>query len=263
MTTPTPAIDFQHTSIRYPGHTAPLLDSITLALPAGGIHGIIGPNGAGKSTLVKALLGLVPYRGSITALGADTRTLTPRRRARMMAYVPQSWASDIDFTTRRYVELARYARVRRFRPMNLSDAEAIDHALHLTGTAPLAHTPLRELSGGQQQLVNLARAIAQEPQVLVLDEPTSALDISHMHATIKLLRPWIEVGEQPRTVVTVLHDLELAGRYCSTLTLLHEGRVHAHGTPAQVLTTQNLRAAFGVDVDVGVHPGGWPTITVR
>lgn len=265
---PTPAIELKHLSVTYRGNTSNTLENISLTLDSGHIHGIIGPNGSGKSSLLHALLGLVPTTGQCLTQGRDVRTLNARERAAMLGFVPQGLASDISLTGRQFVELGRYAKLRKFQPLTSRDTTAISQALHLTGADAWANKPMHHTSGGQRQLTSMARAIAQDPHILLLDEPTSALDIKHEFALMQLLRPWLttpqEHSETPRTIVVVLHDLELASRFCDTLTLVHAGHIVAHGTPQNVLTPSTLEACFGIAVDITPHPRGeWLCISPR
>ncbi|MCQ9370899.1 ABC transporter ATP-binding protein [Corynebacterium sp. 35RC1] len=232
---------------------AGVLKELTHTFAPGQVHAIVGPNGAGKSTLLKAMLCLHPYRGSMRIDAAEARTLQPRQRARKVAYVPQQLPPGIEFSGRQFVELARYARLRRFGTLTAQDAEVVEQALTRAGALDWAHKPVRHTSGGQQQLTSLARALAQEPQALLLDEPTSALDISHEAKVMRLLRQWVAEDPQ-RLVVAVVHDLSLAARFSDQLVLLAHGGIARSGSPPEVLTTAILSEAFGVQVEVSAHP---------
>ncbi|MFT8395388.1 ABC transporter ATP-binding protein [Propionibacterium sp.] len=231
-----------------------VLHDATLDIDAGLVHGIIGPNGAGKSTLLKACLGLLPSQGRLLVHGHDVRAVTARDRARLMAYLPQQVATTSRLTGRAYVQMGRYARQPRFGGISADDERAVEEALRLTGSAGWADRPVMHASGGERQLIALARAIAQDAAILMLDEPVAALDLGHELAVLRLLRPWIAGSPQSRTAVLVLHDLTLAARFCDRLTLLVDGQVGATGAPDEVLVASNLRDAYGVDVNISTLP---------
>lgn len=225
-----------------------VLDSVNASFAPGLIHGIIGPNGAGKSTLVKAALGLVPSSGDIRIAGERLASLSSKERARLMSYLPQD-TPPVDFTGEQYVQMSRYARLGRFSSPTAEDEEAVDEALRMTGAGAWRDRPMRGTSGGERQLTALARAIAQNPQILIVDEPSSALDMGHEIDVFRLFKPWI--GESSsRTIMAVLHDLDIAARFCDRLTLVDGGRVKASGPPAEILVPDLLNDAYGVTVDV-------------
>lgn len=231
-----------------------VLRGVSLEVAPGHVHGLIGPNGAGKSTLLRAALGLVPTTGIVEVHGHPLQELKPRGRAHLMSYLAQDTTTDTDFTGHAYVQLGRYARTTRFGSMTADDEDAVDEALRLTGAIGWRHRQMRQTSGGERQLTALARAIAQNPSVLMLDEPTSALDMGHSLDILRLLRPWIDVAPEERTVVIVMHDLNLAARFCDVLTLIDDGTIKSHGSPAEVLTRANLRDAYDVDTDISRNP---------
>ena len=230
-----------------------MLTAVSHDFAAGRVYAVVGPNGTGKSTLIKAIASLESYGGSVLIQGKDSRELTPRQRAHLVAYVPQHLPRAVEFTGREFVRLSRYSRARRFAGLTAADEQAVENALELTGASVWADMPVRATSGGQQQLTSLARALAQEPKILLLDEPTSALDITHETSVMRLLSPWV-AADPARCVIVVVHDLTLAARYCDVLLLLHEGGILKQGTPEQVLTAANIKPAFGVDVTVSRHP---------
>jgi ABC-type Mn2+/Zn2+ transport system ATPase subunit len=215
------------------------LESVTLDVPAGAQVAIIGPNGAGKSTLFKALVGLVPLRsGEIVVQGRP-----PADHSASVAYVPQREEVDWRFpvTVQDVVAMGRYGRGSWHSRLSAPDREIVRTSLERLGVAGLAKRPIGELSGGQQQRVFLARALAQEPSILLLDEPFTGVDMATREATFGLL------GELRRQAVTVLvstHDLEMAANRFDQVILLN-GRLVSVGTPGQVFTEKNLQAAFG------------------
>lgn len=217
----------------------PALDSVTLSVPHGSQVAIIGPNGAGKSTLFKALVGLVPLRsGEIFIHGHR-----PSEHRDPIAYVPQREEVDWRFpvAVQDVVAMGRYGRGRWFSRLTAHDRESIKSSLERLGVADLAKRPIGELSGGQQQRVFLARALAQEPHILLLDEPFTGVDFATREATFKLLA---ELRSQSVTVLVSTHDLEMAADRFDQVILL-SGRLVSVGTPRQVFTEKNLQAAFG------------------
>lgn len=224
----------------------PVIAGLDLDVEPGLVHGIIGPNGAGKSTLLKACLGLIPSRGQLLVHGHELVTLSAVQRAWLMSYLPQDLTTTSTLTGEEYVHMGRYARRPRFGQLNTADEEAVNRALDMTGCREWASRPLAQASGGERQLIALARALAQDAAILMLDEPASALDLGHELSVLRLLHPWVAGGDRPRTAVLVLHDLTWAARFCDRLHLLVNGRLIASGKPAEVLTTGTLRAAYGI-----------------
>jgi ABC-type Mn2+/Zn2+ transport system ATPase subunit len=215
------------------------LESVTLDVPAGAQVAIIGPNGAGKSTLFKALVGLVPLRsGDIVVQGRP-----PADHSASIAYVPQREEVDWRFpvTVQDVVAMGRYGRGSWHSRLSAPDREIVRTSLERLGVAGLAKRPIGELSGGQQQRVFLARALAQEPSILLLDEPFTGVDMATREATFALLA---ELRKQAVTVLVSTHDLEMAANRFDQVILLN-GRLVSVGTPGQVFTEKNLQAAFG------------------
>ncbi len=215
------------------------LESVTLDVPAGAQVAIIGPNGAGKSTLFKALVGLVPLRsGEIVVQGRP-----PADHSASIAYVPQREEVDWRFpvTVQDVVAMGRYGRGSWHSKLSASDRETVRSSLERLGVAGLAKRPIGELSGGQQQRVFLARALAQEPSILLLDEPFTGVDMATREATFALLA---DLRKQAVTVLVSTHDLEMAANRFDQVILLN-GRLVSVGTPGQVFTEKNLQAAFG------------------
>jgi iron complex transport system ATP-binding protein len=237
-----------------------ILQGVDLEAAPGMVTGLIGPNGAGKSTLMHAILGLTPLAGGTVRFDdADLLTLPRRIRAQCAAFVEQSAGTDARLSVSDVVMLGRIP----FQPVWQSSPSPQDQALvhaalvevDMAGFAGrLYHT----LSGGEQQRVQLARALAQQPRLLVLDEPTNHLDIHAQLTALHLLRRHARAGA---TVLLALHDLNLAAGFCDFLVVLHGGRQVAAGTPEQVLTPALLRAVYGVDASLLRHPAsGKPMI---
>ena len=230
----------------------PILDGVDLAAPAGQLTGLIGPNGAGKSTLLRAILGLVPATGTVTFDGTDLLAMPRRARARLAAFVEQSSDSDARLSAREVAMLGRipFQSVWQAAPSPEDEAQ-VDAALAAVDMTAFADRLYQTLSGGEQQRVQIARALAQQPRLLLLDEPTSHLDLHAQLATLDLLRRHAQAGA---TVLLALHDLNLAAAFCDSLVVLQGGRPAASGTPDQVLTPALLRTVYGVDATIVRHP---------
>ena len=245
-------------SVQLGGQT--ILDGVDLAAAPGTLTGLIGPNGAGKSTLLRAILGLEPIAsGSATFDGADLLAMSRRNRAQFTAFVEQSASTDARLTAREVVLLGRvpFQTVWQVSP-SPEDTSLADAALAAVDMIAFADRLYHTLSGGEQQRVQLARALAQQPRLLLLDEPTSHLDVHAQLAALSLLRQRAKAG---CTVLLALHDLNLAAGFCDALILLHNAKVVASGAPEQVLTPDLLRSVYGVEVTVLRHPrNGRPLI---
>lgn len=230
-----------------------ILHGIDMAAPVGQVTGLIGLNGAGKSTLLQAILNLVPATGSVSFDGAELPALPRRSRAQFTAFVEQSSDTDARLTAREVVLLGRIPFQSIWQatpsPADLTQAEAALAAVDMTVFADrFYHT----LSGGEQQRIQIARALAQQPRLLLLDEPTSHLDVHAQLAMLDLLRRHARNGA---AVLLALHDLNLAASFCDSLLVLHGGRIAAAGTPGEVLTPPLLRQVYGVDATILRHPG--------
>jgi iron complex transport system ATP-binding protein len=227
----------------------PILAAASFTAPTGAVTGIIGPNGAGKSTLITAILGLRPLSiGSIAFDGADLPAMPAADRARFCAYVEQSAETPERLTVRDVVALGRVPFQSAWQSAASDEDEAITAAaiaeLDLGSfVTRLYHT----LSGGEQQRVQIARALTQQPRLLLLDEPTSHLDIQAQLLTLDLLTRRARGG---CTVVLAMHDLNLAARYCDHLVVLKAGRCVAEGAPADVLTPERLLDVYGVHASI-------------
>jgi ABC-type cobalamin/Fe3+-siderophores transport systems, ATPase components len=221
-----------------------ILDGVGLKAPPGRMLGLVGPNGAGKTTLLRTIAGLHrPAGGRVLLGGRPVHGLRPRELARRIAYVPQDTTPAFPFTAYQVTLMGRHPHLGRFAVEGAADHRAAAEAMAATGTTHLAGRSITTLSGGERQLVLLARALAQDAPVLLADEPVSALDLRHQLAVLRLLRSCADAG---RTVLVVLHDLGLAARYCTDLALLAGGRVLATGAPAHVLTPARLAEAYAV-----------------
>jgi len=240
-----------------------VLSDISLALQPGEVLGVLGPNGAGKSTLLGALCGeLAPSQGVVRLAGRPLVQWSGPERARRLAVLPQVSTLGFAFRVEEVVGMGRLPHdsgMARDNEIVSAALEAAD-AAHLRGRSYLA------LSGGERQRVHLARVLAQlwpgaQGTTLLLDEPTSALDPLHQHTTLQAVRAFADRGA---AVLVILHDLNLAARYCDRILLLAHGKACAQGTPQQVLQPEMLLAVFGLEVLVQVHPErGHPLIIAR
>ncbi|HAI20547.1 MAG TPA: heme ABC transporter ATP-binding protein [Clostridiales bacterium UBA8153] len=230
-----------------------VIRGVSFRVPAGTVLGITGPNGSGKTTLLRALSRVHrPRSGQVLLEGRDLYTLPHREVARTMAVCSQPGQVDVELTVEELVLMGRYPHLEGLRGEGEADFAAVRHALEVTATGHLAARLVTTLSGGERQRVQLARALAQEPRLLLLDEPTSHLDIGFQVEIMDLIARLN--GTMQVTVIMVLHDLNLAARYCRSLVMLKEGQVRASGEPAQVLEPGLLEAVYGIPVLVHPHP---------
>lgn len=233
-------LELENVTVAYNGR--PALQEVSFQVPHGAQVAVVGANGAGKSTLFKALVGLLPIRsGRILIHGQPLGS-----HQDCVAYVPQREEVEWRFpvTVEDVVMMGRFRRQRWLRRPSLQDRQAVAKSLAQMGITPLANRSIGELSGGQQQRVFLARALAQEPHILLMDEPFTGVDIATQEATLDLLA---QLKDQQVTILISTHDLNLAARHFNLVLLLHR-RVVAFGAPADVLTAAALSEAFGGQV---------------
>ncbi len=218
------------------------------------LTGIIGPNGAGKSTLVRAGLGILPAaRGRVLLGGRDLRTLRRRQVARQMAFVPQDTHMEFAFSVEEVVAMGRYPYLDPLAHEGPEDRKAVRWAMERIELLDLARRPVTTLSGGECQRVLIARALATEASALFLDEPISNLDIGHRLDILDFLR---ELAASGKTVVTVLHDLELALRFCDPILVLDAGQAAGWGSPEEILNSGVLEEVFGISIEKAIGRAG-------
>jgi iron complex transport system ATP-binding protein len=239
-------IELDDVAVRYGADVA--VRGVTEHVGAGEWVGLIGPNGAGKTSLLRAVARLVPHDGAVRIDGASSVALSPKRLARLVAYVPQQPELPPDMTVGSYVLLGRTPHIGYFGFETAADREVCAELLESLGLAPMAARHLATLSGGELQRLVLARALAQEAPVLLLDEPTSALDLGRRVDALELIDTLRR--DRKLTVMSAMHDLTLAGQFADRLVLLAGGRTVAAGTPDEVLTEATLAHHFGTDVQV-------------
>ncbi|AUG75491.1 ABC transporter [Kitasatospora sp. MMS16-BH015] len=237
----------------------PVVHGVDCAVERGGWLALIGPNGAGKSTLLRAVAGLLPHRGTVRVHGTEVSRLRPRERARLIGYVPQDPVLPPDMTVRDYVLLGRTPHLGYLAAPGERDRRTAAETLAALDLAQHADRGLATLSGGERQRAALARALAQEPRLLLLDEPTSALDLGHQQQVLDLVDDLRRT--RGLTVLTTLHDLTAAAQYADRLALLHRGRIEASGTPAEVVTQELIARVYAARVAVTTDPDGRPVVT--
>ncbi len=235
-----------------------VLNGVDLTVDRGEFVGLIGPNGAGKTTLLRAINGIIqPDSGTVQVGGEPTTDLSARALSRQVATVPQDTHVGFAFTAEQIVEMGRTPHRSR---LDWSDnSDPVERALERTDTTHLADRRVGELSGGERQRVLLARALAQEPDALLLDEPTASLDINHQINVLELAAGLVTDG---RAALAAIHDLDLAAQFCDRLLLLHDGSVRARGPPDTVLRDGQLDTAFETTTAVSRDPvTGAPRVT--
>jgi iron complex transport system ATP-binding protein len=225
-----------------------ILDQVNLTVPDGAWLAVVGPNGAGKTTAVRAVARLIGFSGSVRIGGHDTLRMRRRELARQVAYVPQQPLFPADMTVADYALLGRTPHLGLLQAPSTADREICANVLARLGLAAYADRTLATLSGGERQRLVLARALAQQAPVLLLDEPTSALDLGRRIDAMELVDE-LRV-ERGLTVVTVVHDLTLAGQFADTLALLHQGRLVRTGQAADVLRADVLTDVYDTAVRV-------------
>ena len=251
-----PRLSADELQVQYAPDAPPALAAVSLALTPGVFIGVIGPNGSGKSSLVRALSRALRPSGGVVLLGdADLYAArSARQSAQAIAVVPQDTSVSLPFSVRDIVRMGRAPHLppRPFASETAADEALVGEALRAARIEDLAERDVTTLSGGERQRVLLARALAQQPQVLLLDEPTASLDLRHQSETLTLARNLAH--DQGRAVLAVLHDVNLAASDCDHLVLLSHGEIAASGTPAEVLTAENIAAVYGARVWVRPHP---------
>lgn len=229
-----------------------VLDGLDMEVGRGDFFGLMGPNGAGKTTLVQLVSGVArPQRGRILLFGRDVADMTGRQRARLVAVVPQRLEGDFGFTVRQLVLLGRVPHRRPWQLDGDKDLEIACRCMRELGVEHLAQRRIHQLSGGELKRVLVAKALAQQPRLLVLDEPAAHLDIRHQVELLGLLKR--VRARQGLSVFAVLHDLNLAAAFCNRVALLKGGRIFRSGTIEQVMTYRNLSDTFQTDIYVGVN----------
>lgn len=251
-----PALEFEDVGVCLGARE--VLRSVSFALHRGEVLALAGPNGAGKTTLFRiASRVLTPDTGRIRVLGRPIDALSRREMARALAVVPQDASIAFPFSVSEIVLMGRSPHLGTLGFETRDDVERARDAMTRVGIEDLAERSILSLSGGERQLVLIARALAQDPQVLLLDEPTAHLDLRHRIGVLELVR---DFARDERSALMVSHDLTLAARTSDRIALLGQGELLATGPPRDVLTPANLREAFGIDAEVVSAPDGSPIV---
>ena len=226
----------------------PILKGLSLKIHKNEFLGIIGPNGSGKSTLLKTICSILrPWKGSILLNNRELSHMTSKEIARLIGYVPQTSSFAFQFTCEDVVLMGRYAH----NGNKKEDYEVVKRVMELTDTCAFKDRKINELSGGELRRVIIARALAQEPEILVLDEPTVHLDINHSMETFKLL---LELQSKGITIIAVLHDLNIASEYSERVVIVNDGVVLRDGPPEDIITEKTIRETYGTDVNIIKNP---------
>ena len=230
-----------------------VLEDIQFAVESGEFLGILGPNGSGKTTLLRSISRVLkPKKGTIFIGDTNIYKLKTLEVAKQLAVVPQDTPVTFDFTSLEVVLMGRNPHMPRFRMESREDLAIAKNSMELTSTWQFADRPVTELSGGEKQRVIIARALTQEPKILLLDEPTTHLDISNQLEIMDLIKNLCETKKL--LIIAVFHDFNLAARYCESIILLNEGEIVAVGKSNETLTSENVRKVFSVDTIVKKHP---------
>ncbi len=238
--------------IRFSYNTKEIIKGISFSLEHGEFLGIIGPNGAGKSTILRILAGILkPKMGKIYIFNQNIYNMKRKSLAQKIAFVPQETHFGLNFSVEDIVAMGRFPYQDAFQRENKMDREAIEHALSYVNVMQFRKRPVNSLSSGERQRVVLARALAQEPAILLLDEPTSHLDLHHQNAIMELLK---KLNSEGMSVIIVNHDLNLACLYCQRLVLMHEGCIYSEGAPESLINVETLKRVYRTEVKIIQHP---------
>ncbi len=230
-----------------------ILEDVNVNIIKGKLTGIIGPNGSGKTTIAKLMTKLLKVDSKTVFVDEeDLAHIKIPDLAKKMAMVPQSSAIDYDFTVFEVVMLGRTPHIKRFHKESEEDYNIVKNAMLETDTWHYRDRYINQLSGGERQRVIIAKALAQEPKILVLDEPVTYLDIHHQLQIMKLIRDLSD--KKNITIVTILHDLNYALKYCDFVVLLNDGGVYKSGIPKDVVTAEHIKKVYDIDVNMIKHP---------
>jgi cobalamin transport system ATP-binding protein len=253
-----PAISLEQLGFSY--GTQAVLQDINLEIQHQSLLALIGPNGGGKTTLLRVMSKtLKPQRGRVEVAGQQLSSFNARKLAQKLAVISSEQHFEFPFSVADVVAMGRFPHLNRLERMSDRDWKIVDEAMERTCVLEFRNRSISQLSSGEKQRVLIARAVAQQPSILMLDEPNAHLDINHQIAIFSLLRALNR--QHQMTVIVVLHDLSAAAAYCETMVLLHRGRIVRTGTPAEVITEELIRQTYGAEVAVFPSPvGGCPQI---
>lgn len=246
-----PVLTCDRLTVAYAPGARPVVNEVSLGFAAGRFTALVGPNGCGKSTLIKAIMGFLPHVTGDIALGGATLSGIPRRElARRIAYLPQENHCPDYISLAELVELGGYARYSLFGGPDERDRSLFADALTTVGLEGLAARPVNDLSGGQRQRAWLAMILAQDTDIILLDEPVNHLDVHFQYAILELLRSLTRRG---KTIVAVLHDLNLTAAFADDVVMMRDGRIFAQGPTADTISAESVRDVFDFDADVFVR----------
>lgn len=231
-----------------------VLDGIQLSVERGEMVGVLGPNGSGKTTFLKILAAVLTGQGEVKVNGRDIRTYRRAELSRFLAVVPQESQVAFPYTVAEIVLMGRANHHHPFAFEGVCDLEVARKNMEFTDTVSLADRYLHELSGGEKQRVMIARALTQEPEILLMDEPAAFLDLKHQLHTLALMRRLNR--DQGLTVIAAFHDLNLAAAFFPRLVILRDGKIYRDGSPQQILTEETIQQVYGVRVKVRREPSG-------
>jgi iron complex transport system ATP-binding protein len=247
-----PAIETRNLSFAYKDRA--VLHGVSLSVERGGMVGILGPNGSGKTTLLKILSAVLSGEGSVRLNGRSIESYSRRDLSRLFAVVPQESHVSFPYTVAEIVLMGRASYHSPFALEGKEDLEVARASMEVTNSLSFSHRYLHELSGGEKQRVMMARALAQEPRILLLDEPSAFLDLKHQVQMFELLRRLNR--ERGLTIVAALHDINLAALFFPRLVILREGEIFCDGSPRDVLTEKNIEEVYGIRVRIERDPAG-------
>ncbi|MDB2156310.1 ABC transporter ATP-binding protein [Clostridium butyricum] len=226
-----------------------ILNNISGRFKEGGFYGILGPNGSGKTSLVRHILRFIDVKHGLICLdNKDIKDYSRKELACSISFVPQNINIDVSFTVYDIVAMGRNPYMKRFQDLSQKDRDLINHAMEVTNCAYLKDKAFSYLSGGEAQRVLVARAIAQDTKYLILDEPISHLDIRYQVELMETLKKLNE--EENKTIIAILHDLNLSSAYCKEIFLMKDGKVYVEGSVKDVLTEENLKAVYDINFEI-------------
>jgi iron complex transport system ATP-binding protein len=245
-----PAIETRNLSFAYKDRA--VLHGVSLSVERGGMVAVLGPNGSGKTTLLKIFSAILSGEGAVKLNGRSIKSYSRRDLSRLFAVVPQESHVSFPFTVAEVVLMGRASYHSPFALEGKEDLEVARASMELTNSLSFSHRYLHELSGGEKQRVMMARALAQEPEILLLDEPSAFLDLKHQVQMFELLRHLNR--ERGLTILAALHDINLAALFFPRLVILREGEVFCDGSPRDVLTEKNIEEVYGIRVRIEQDP---------
>jgi iron complex transport system ATP-binding protein len=239
-------------NITFSYRTTPVLQNLSTEIKKGEFLGIIGPNGSGKSTLLKLIVRiLTPSKGNIFLDTKNIKEIPYSTYSQKISYLPSNLETHFPYTVEEFISTGRAPYINRYGVLNKEDFKIIEETINIFELKDYKNLNIRELSDGEKQKVFLAQAVVQQPSLLILDEPTSHLDIGHSYKIMDIIK---ELNKKGTTIISVLHNLNLASEYCSNLILLNIGRIISSGDPSDVLTYQNIEETYKTKVLVYKNP---------